>query len=50
VPVAVASIEKNRHGESGRLYWTKYLPNTGDYDEISRETADQMKDDADDEE
>lgn len=49
VPVAVASVEKNRHGESGRLFWTKYLPNIGDYTEITREQADQMKDDADDE-
>ena len=37
--VGVFSIEKNRHGESGRLFYTKFDPNHGDFSEISEEQA-----------
>lgn len=39
----ILSLEKNRHGESQRLFWTKYLANVGDFDEVTREKADDMK-------
>ena len=43
----VMSVQKNRHGEGGNFFWTNYLPNTGNFDEIPRDQADQIKDDND---
>lgn len=37
--VGVFSIEKNRHGESGRLFYTKFDPNHGDFTEVTEEQA-----------
>jgi replicative DNA helicase len=37
--VAIYSIEKHRHGDSGDLFHTRFLPNEGRFDEISFETA-----------
>lgn len=37
--VAIYSVEKNRHGESGDLFHTRFLPNDGRFDEINFETA-----------
>ena len=42
--VAVLSMEKNRHGESGRLFYTNFTPNTGDFTEITKEHADDLAD------
>lgn len=39
----VLSLEKNRHGESKRIFYTDYLPNWGRFDEISRDQADDSK-------
>lgn len=39
----VVSPEKNRHGSSGKLFWTKYDPNRGDFHEITRDDAEQMR-------
>jgi hypothetical protein len=37
--VAIYSIEKNRHGDSGDLFHTRFLPNEGRFEEIGFETA-----------
>lgn len=37
------SLEKNRNGDSGRLFYTKYDPNHGCYEEIDRLEADVLK-------
>ncbi len=37
--VAIYSIEKNRHGESGALFQTRFWPNIGDFREIDNEQA-----------
>jgi hypothetical protein len=42
-----ASIEKNRHGSSGVLFFTEFDPERGRFNEISREEADQKRDDED---
>jgi hypothetical protein len=39
----VFSIEKNRHGEKDHLFFTRFLPNTGQFEEISRERADTLR-------
>lgn len=40
----VYSVEKNRHGESQVLYFSKFLANHGDFTEIPKEEADDMRD------
>lgn len=40
----VCSIEKNRHGASEVLYFTRFLPNEGSFHEISRDTAEDLRD------
>lgn len=37
------SLEKNRHGQSGICYFTKYDANRGDFSEITRDEADEIK-------
>lgn len=37
------SLEKNRNGDSQKLFFTKYEPNIGCFDEITRETADEIR-------
>lgn len=37
------SLEKNRHGESGKIFFTRYYPNIGDFSEITRDDADELK-------
>lgn len=37
--VAHYSLEKNRHGESGVTFWTKFMPDTGEFAEITYEQA-----------
>lgn len=44
----IYSLEKNRHGVDGRYFYTRYLPNEGRFHEISRETADDLRDREDD--
>jgi len=39
---SVVSVEKNRHGASGNLFWTAFDANAGHYGEISREKADEI--------
>jgi hypothetical protein len=40
----IFSIEKNRHGESSRLFFTNFDPNVGNFTEIPRAEADQLRD------
>ena len=42
--VGVVSIEKNRHGESGNLFYVNFDPNHGDFQEITKERADDLAD------
>jgi hypothetical protein len=42
----ILSIEKNRHGPASRYFFTRYLPNIGDFTEIEREEADDLRDNA----
>lgn len=44
----VYSVEKNRHGMSGQLFFSRFDPERGDFAEISRESADQILDDSED--
>lgn len=39
----VYSLEKNRHGQSGDIWFSKFYPNVGDFAEISREQAERIK-------
>lgn len=39
----VLSIEKNRHGASGQLFFTQFRPNEGIFAEITRDVADDLK-------
>lgn len=39
----VYSIEKNRHGAAGNLFFTNFLPNIGVFNEITRDKADDIK-------
>lgn len=41
---AVLSVEKNRHGPSGSLFWTAFEANQGNYEEITRDAADEIRD------
>lgn len=43
----VYSVEKNRHGMSGQLFFSRFDPEHGDFSEITRDEADQILDDAD---
>lgn len=38
------SIEKNRHGPSGQLFFTRFLPDDGIFAEITRDDADELRD------
>lgn len=40
----VYGIEKNRHGEGGSVFFTRFTPNQGQFAEITREQADDIKD------
>ena len=40
----VYSIEKNRHGESGEYFFTHFDPNSGNFAEINRDQADDIRD------
>jgi replicative DNA helicase len=40
---AVSSVEKNRHGSSGDVYFNKYDANRGDFSEITRDEADEIR-------
>lgn len=42
----VVSVEKNRHGPASKLFFTRYFPNLGDFTEIDRDTADDLRDSA----
>ena len=44
---AVVSTEKNRHGNSGNVFFLNYDPNHGNFGEISRDRADEIKDESD---
>jgi len=37
------SLEKNRNGDSERMFWTNYLPNIGEFGEITRDEADEIR-------
>ena len=39
----VLAVEKNRHGSSGGVFFTRFDANGGDYSEITREQADEIK-------
>ena len=39
----VYGMEKNRHGAAGMYFWSRFLPNEGKFNEITREQADQAK-------
>jgi len=41
---AVISVEKNRHGASGHCYFAAFDANNGNYEEITRDQADDIKD------
>jgi replicative DNA helicase len=40
---AVSSIEKNRHGASGEVYFNRFNANHGDFSEITRDEADNIR-------
>lgn len=40
----IFSLEKNRSGVDGRYFYTRFLPNEGKFNEISKEVADQLRD------
>lgn len=40
---SVCSLEKNRHGASGNCFWTRYDANRGDFTEITRDEADEIR-------
>ena len=42
--VMVYSAEKNRHGVAGQRFYTNFLPNRGDFEEIDKETAEDIRD------
>lgn len=39
----VYSLEKNRHGQSGDVWFSRFYPNIGDFTEISREQAELIR-------
>lgn len=45
---SVLSLEKNRHGQSGVNFFTKYDANNGDFSEITRDDAEEIRDSEDD--
>ena len=44
----VYGIEKNRHGAAGDRLYSRFLPNTGRFNEIDKERAQDIKDEEDD--
>lgn len=42
----ICSIEKNRHGPASKYFFTRYLPNIGDFTEVERDEADDLRDNA----
>jgi hypothetical protein len=38
----VLSVEKNRHGPSGHVFWTAFDANVGNYEEITRDAAEEI--------
>ena len=46
--VMVYGIEKNRHGAAGDRLYSRFLPNTGRFNEIDKERAQDIKDEEDD--
>ena len=44
---SVCSLEKNRHGQSGVCFFTKYDANAGDFSQITRAQADIIKEEDD---
>lgn len=45
----IMGLDKNRHGEAQRYWWTKFQPNDGIFDEITRDRADDIRSNEDDE-
>lgn len=43
--VMVYSAEKNRHGVAGQRFYTRFQPNKGNFEEIDKETAEDIRDD-----
>lgn len=43
----IFSVEKNRHGPSLSTFFTKYDPDKGDFNEITQDAADDIKDETD---
>jgi hypothetical protein len=41
-------LDKNRHGASGQLFFSQFFPNTGQFDEISRDEADLLREEYED--
>lgn len=46
--VMVYGLEKNRHGEAGIRYYTRFLPNTGRFNEIDKDRAEDIRDEEND--
>lgn len=42
--VWIFSVEKNRHGEKDLYTYTRFLPNTGEFEEISKDRAEAIRD------
>lgn len=47
--VMVYGIEKNRHGEGGGRFYTRFLPNQGRFNEVDRDRAEDIRDEENDE-
>ena len=47
--VMVYGIEKNRHGAAGDRFYTRFLPNEGQFNQIDRDRADDIRDEENDE-
>lgn len=47
--VMVYGVEKNRHGAAGDRFYTRFLPNTGRFNEIDKDRADDIRDEESDE-
>lgn len=45
----VYSLEKNRHGSSGQLFFSRFFPNNGQFEEITKDEADLLRERYDDE-
>lgn len=45
-PAMKYGIAKNRHGANEVSFWSRFLPDGGHFNEVSRETAEQLSDDA----